>query len=86
MAALLAAEAAPRRAGPFYTGIFFQVIAALSAVPVGLAVLHFAVGPKLLTLFACGAAFAITYLGTLRATGRLPPVRDWIPTRAAAAV
>ncbi len=66
--------------------IFFQVIAALSAVPVGLAVLHFAVGPKLLTLFACGAAFAITYLGTLRATGRLPPVREWIPTRAAAAV
>ena len=29
MAALLAAEAAPRRAGPFYTGIFFQVIAAI---------------------------------------------------------
>jgi len=66
--------------------IFYQVIAALSAVPVGLAVLHFAAGPKLLTLFACGAAFGMTYLGTLRATGRLPPVREWIPTRAAAAV
>ena len=65
--------------------LLFQGIAALAAVPVGLAVLHFAAGPKLLTLFACGAAFGMTYLATLRATGRLPPVRQWIPTRSAAA-
>lgn len=61
--------------------LFFQGIAALAAVPVGLAVLHVAGGPKLLKLFVCGGAFGLTYLGMLLATGRLPPVREWIPAR-----
>lgn len=64
--------------------LFFQVVAALVAAPVGLAVLQLARGPQLVDLVACGTAFALTYLGTLRLTGRLPPVREWIPRRAAA--
>jgi O-antigen/teichoic acid export membrane protein len=66
--------------------LLYQLLAALAAVPVGLLVLRFSAGPQLLTLLVCGAAFGMTYLGTLRATGRLPPVRDWIPTRTATAI
>ncbi len=64
----------------------FQALAAAVAAPVAALVLRAADGPLFLQLALCGLSFAGAYLGTLRATGRLPPVREWIPRRATAAV
>ncbi len=64
----------------------FQALAALVAAPVAALVLRAAEGPLFLQLALCGLSFAGTYLGMLRATGRLPPIRQWIPRRTPAAV
>jgi O-antigen/teichoic acid export membrane protein len=58
-----------------------QAFSAAAAVPAGALALRFMHGPALLRLAACGTAMAIVYLAALRATGELPPVRDWIPRR-----
>lgn len=66
--------------------IAFQALASLvAAIPAWL-ILRFAQGALFFQLAACGIAFALTYLGTMRLTGQLPPVREWIPRRGAPAV
>jgi len=34
-----------------------------------------------LRLVLCGAATGLAYLAALRATGELPPLREWIPRK-----
>ena len=63
--------------------LWFQAAAALVACAPGAVALHFARGPLLAQLFLCGIAYAAAYLAILRATGQLPPLREWIPRRAA---
>jgi hypothetical protein len=95
VAGWLAAEAITRgtilvRAGQLLGGmrtvlpwrtLSIQAFSAAAAVPAGALALRFTHGPALLRLAACGTAMAIVYLAALRATGELPPVRDWIPRR-----
>jgi hypothetical protein len=58
-----------------------QALAAALAAPVGAVVLRFAQGPVLLRLVLCGLATGLAYLAALRATGELPPLREWIPRK-----
>jgi len=58
-----------------------QALAAAVAAPVGAVALRFAQGPVLLRLVLCGAATGLAYLAALRATGELPPLREWIPRK-----
>ena len=55
-----------------------QMLSAAAAAPVGALALRFMHGPTLVRLFACGIATGIVYLALLRASGELPPVRQWI--------
>jgi O-antigen/teichoic acid export membrane protein len=66
--------------------VAFQAAAALVAAAPGALALRFAAGPLLLQLFVCGAVYALAYLGAMRAMGQLPPLRDWLPRRAAVQV
>ncbi len=66
--------------------LWFQIAAAVIAVAPGALALHFAGGPLLAQLFICGVAYAVAYLAALRVMGQLPPVREWIPRRAAVQV
>ena len=61
--------------------IWFQAAAALIAAAPGALALRLARGPLIVQLCTAGLAFAIAYLGALRAMGVLPPVRAWIPQR-----
>src|SRR6266849_5458605 len=95
MGGWVAAEAATRgilllRAGHLLGGMRYllpwrtlsmQALAAAVAAPVGAVVLRLAQGPVLLRLVLCGAATGLAYLAALRATGELPPVREWIPRK-----
>ncbi len=95
MGGWVAAEAATRgilllRAGHLLGGMRYllpwrtlsmQALAAAAAAPVGAVVLRLAQGPVLLRLVLCGAATGLAYLAALRATGELPPVREWIPRK-----
>lgn len=58
-----------------------QALAAAVAAPVGALALRLAHGPALLRLLICGTATALAYLAALRASGELPPVRNWIPRK-----
>jgi O-antigen/teichoic acid export membrane protein len=58
-----------------------QTLAAVAAAPVGALALRFTHGPTLVRLFACGIATGLVYLAVLRATGELPPLRQWIPRK-----
>ena len=58
-----------------------QVLASAVAVPGGAVALRYAQGPVLLRLILCGTAMGLAYLAALRATGELPPLRDWIPRK-----
>jgi len=69
-----------RRLLPWRT-LFLQSVAAALAAPVGAIVLRLAHGPSLLRLLLCGLATGLSYLAVLRATGELPPVREWIPRK-----
>ena len=73
-----------RRLLPWRT-LALQSLAAALAAPVGAVALRFAHGPALLRLLLCGAATGLCYLAVLRATGELPPVREWIPRKRPAA-
>ncbi len=95
MGGWVAAEAATRgilllRAGHLLGGMRYllpwrtlsmQALAAAVAAPVGAVVLRLTQGPVLLRLVLCGAATGLAYLAALRATGELPPVREWIPRK-----
>ena len=63
--------------------LWLQVVAAVAASLPGAIALHFSGGPLLVQLCTGGIVFAIAYLGVLRALGVLPPVRAWIPQKAA---
>lgn len=63
--------------------LWFQAAAAVVAAAPGALSLYLARGPLLAQLFLCGVTYAAAYLAALRAMGQLPPVRDWIPRRAA---
>jgi len=63
--------------------LWLQIVAALIATAPGALALHFARGLLLAQLCTAGLAFAISYLGVLRAMGVLPPVRAWIPQKRA---
>jgi len=65
---------------PWRTLALQSLAAALSA-PVGAVALRLAHGPTLLRLLLCGIATGLCYLAVLRATGELPPVREWIPRK-----
>jgi O-antigen/teichoic acid export membrane protein len=75
-----------RHALPWRT-LAFQSAAAALAAPAGLAALRATSalrstgGQGLVRLILCGSVFALAYLGVLRATGQLPPVRSWIPRK-----
>ena len=69
-----------RRLLPWRT-LSLQALAAAVAAPVGVVALRFAHGPVLLRLVQCGTATGIAYLAALRATGELPPLREWIPRK-----
>jgi O-antigen/teichoic acid export membrane protein len=69
-----------RRLLPWRT-LAMQTLATAVAAPVGALVLRFAQGPALLRLMLCGTATGLAYLTALRATGELPPVREWIPRK-----
>ena len=69
-----------RRVLPWRTLALQSLAAALSA-PVGAVALRLAHGPTLLRLLLCGIATGLCYLAVLRATGELPPVREWIPRK-----
>ena len=71
-----------RRLLPWRT-LSLQALGAAVAAPVGALTLRLAHGPALLRLALCGIAMGLAYLAVLRATGELPPVRDWIPRRRA---
>jgi hypothetical protein len=71
-----------RRLLPWRT-LALQTLATAVAAPVGAAVLRFAHGPVLIRLLLCGTAGGLAYLAALRATGELPPVRQWIPRKRA---
>jgi O-antigen/teichoic acid export membrane protein len=58
-----------------------QGLAAAVATPVGAVALRYAHGPVLLRLVQCGTATGLAYLAALRATGELPPLREWIPRK-----
>src|SRR5438874_5595730 len=91
----LAAEAITRgmllaRAGQLLGGmrtvlpwrtLSMQTLSAAIAAPAGALALRLTHGPALLRLALCGIATALVYLASLRATGELPPVRQWIPRR-----
>ena len=64
-----------------WRALLYQALGAAVAAPVGVLVLRIAHGPALLRLFLCGTAFALAYLAVLRATGQLPPLREWIPRK-----
>jgi O-antigen/teichoic acid export membrane protein len=95
MAGWVTAEASTRailllRAGKLLGGmrhllpwrtLSMQALAAAVAAPVGALALRLAHGPTLLRLLICGAATALAYLTALRATGELPPLRNWIPRK-----
>ncbi|MFL5311883.1 MAG: lipopolysaccharide biosynthesis protein [Myxococcales bacterium] len=95
MGGWVAAEAATRgilllRAGQLLGGMRYllpwrtlamQALASAVAAPVGAVVLRVAHGPVLLRLVLCGTATGFAYLGALRATGQLPPLREWIPRK-----
>lgn len=55
-----------------------QTLSAATAAPVGALAMRFTHGPTLVRLFACGIATGVVYLAALRATGELPPMRQWI--------
>ena len=63
--------------------LWFQAAAAAVAAVPGALSLYLLRGPLLVQLFLCGLTYAAAYLAALRAMGQLPPVRDWIPRRAA---
>ena len=65
--------------------LWFQVLAAMLAVPGAVLALRIAAGPLLLQLCVCGSVYAAGYLVALRAMGQLPPLKMWIPRRAPAA-
>ena len=62
-----------------------QALGAALAAPVGLVALRLGSGPAPIRLAVCGLAFAAAYLTVLRATGQLPPMREWVPRGRAAA-
>jgi O-antigen/teichoic acid export membrane protein len=63
--------------------LWFQALAALLAALPGALALHLTRGPLLAQLIVCGLVYAAAYLAALRAMGQLPPVREWLPRRAA---
>jgi O-antigen/teichoic acid export membrane protein len=63
--------------------LWFQALAAILAALPGALALHLARGPLLAQLIICGLVYAAAYLAALRAMGQLPPVRAWLPRRAA---
>ncbi|HYV68458.1 MAG TPA: hypothetical protein VE964_19625, partial [Myxococcales bacterium] len=69
-----------RRVLPWRT-LALQSLAAALGAPVGALVLRLFHGPALARLMLCGAATGLCYLAVLRATGELPPLREWIPRR-----
>jgi hypothetical protein len=69
-----------RRLLPWRT-LSMQALATAVAAPVGAVALRFAHGPVLLRLVQCGTATGLAYLAALRATGELPPLREWIPRK-----
>jgi O-antigen/teichoic acid export membrane protein len=69
-----------RRLLPWRT-LSLQALGAAVAAPVGALTLRVAHGPALVRLMLCGLAMGLSYLAALRATGELPPVREWIPRR-----
>jgi O-antigen/teichoic acid export membrane protein len=95
MGGWVAAEAATRgimlwRAGQILGGmrsllpwrtLSLQALASAVAAPAGAVALRYAQGPVLLRLFLCGTAMGLAYLAALRATGELPPLREWIPRK-----
>jgi hypothetical protein len=95
MGGWVAAEAATRgimlwRAGQILGGmrsllpwrtLSLQALASVVAAPAGAVALRYAQGPVLLRLFLCGTAMGLAYLAALRATGELPPLREWIPRK-----
>jgi O-antigen/teichoic acid export membrane protein len=61
--------------------LVFQTLSAAAAAPVGALALRLTHGPTLLRLCVCGLATAVVYLIAMRASGELPPVRQWIPRK-----
>jgi hypothetical protein len=58
--------------------LVFQTFSAAAAAPVGAIALHLTHGPAIVRMSVCGIATGLVYLAALRATGELPPVRQWI--------
>ena len=58
--------------------LVYQSLAAAVAAPVGAIALRLTHGPTLVRLTVCGIATGLVYLAALRASGELPPVRQWI--------
>jgi O-antigen/teichoic acid export membrane protein len=55
-----------------------QTLSATVAAPVGAIALRVTHGPAMVRLSVCGVATAVVYLAALRATGELPPIRQFL--------
>jgi len=66
--------------------LWFQALGALAAAPLAYVAIQMVPGPLLMRLFACGIVFGLVYLAVLRLFGVLPPVKTWLPRRAAPAL